>query len=587
MPADKIRRALVVDDEVIIRRLIAKALTEQGFTCELAADGEQAAKIIAGQQFDLLITDLRMPNRHGHALVRDVLQVDSHPIVIVHTGVLEPKLAIDLLARGVDDVVYKPCDVNLLAAKARAMVDREAGRASHAQPADSSPAPTKNASKLEAGPTAVIQPISLESLKRKLDSVSAVLPISNAALDVYQMTRGDWSLSQVAAAIQRDAALAAEVLRLANSSFYNPAARKVISLDQAVMAIGQKRIGELAIAVNALASVTPGAVPWMDLQLAWKRSMAAGIALEAIIEDGDHQEFEDGLALSATLYPLGRVVLGMMFPELYQQLIDHAWTSGQTLREQERTVIPLSHTATLAQLLTTWRIPVDVAQPLKHASDDFAALTRLPDPLRLRVELVKVAVLLGRLAVDHWEIWDAVEMPPAAVLQRLKLPEARPLVQRVRDDVEKLAGFCPGGGAAQQSVPPPLARPIPYCNLDQHQNDLFAEILPSLGFQPLSVQVEDLREDDDPPLINGLEAPATRFAAYHSSGAALVVTTADRADGFAKFAATVALPASYGRLREAAMNILGSDRSALQPKLYGDRNEAASEDPNLIAAEHH
>ena len=584
MPVARTRRALVVDDEVIVRTLVAKALADQGFRCELAADGREAAQKLARERFDLLVTDLKMPNSHGYALVMSVLKAENHPLIIVYTGMLAPKVAVDLLERGVNDVIHKPCDVTLLAAKARAMVDRQESLEPHPPAA---PAPAASSIDVAATDEAGAGPVTLGMLMDKLGKVSAVLPMSSAALDVYEMTRScDWQPSQIAAAIQRDAAFAAEVLRLANSSYYSPAALRVPSLEQAVTVIGQKRIGEIAIAVNAESSVTAAAVPWMDLQLAWKRSMAAGIALEMLIEAGGHQRLEEGLSLSATLYPLGRLVLGMMFPQLYERLIDQAARSGQTLSNQERHVLPISHTATLAELLATWRIPADVSEPLEHASDNYAALGTLSEPLRTKTELIKVAVLLGRLAIDKWETWDTVEMPPADVIERLKLPDVSRLVDRLRTDVTRLARFSPAGPASHLSVSLPPYRPVPYCNMTESHNDLFVEILPSLGFRALPRQVDALRDIKVAHLINGLDAPATRLAMYRSGAAALVVTTADCADGYAKFATTLALPTSYGRLRTVAMEILGS-ASSPRLQLRGDRNEVAIKDPKLIAAEHH
>jgi CheY-like chemotaxis protein len=578
MPDQPLLRALVVDDEMIVRRLVARALSDQGFTCELAADGEEAADKIAVHKFDLLVTDLKMPNRHGHALVRDVLQVDSHPVIIVHTGVLEPKLAVDLLARGVNDLIYKPTDVNLLAAKARVLVDRQRQLADSTR---ASAALEQSLSLLSAAPAPIEceGTITTDLLNSKLANVSSVLPISNAAIDVYHMTRTcDWRLSQIAAAIQRDAALSAEVLRLANSSLYNPSSQKVVSLDQAVMAIGQKRIGELAITVNALAAVTPATIPWLDLDLAWLRSMAAGVAIEELIEVGKHERLEEGLALSATLYPLSRVVLGAMFPRLYERMISEAWQKGETLHDQERRVLPVNHSAVLAQLLMTWRIPVDVAQPLRYVADDFIVLGRLAEPLRTKAELMKLAIVLGRLAIERWETWDTVELPPAATLKRLGVVGVESIVARIRSEVEKLAGFAPGRTAARKVASKTDYRSIAYCNLGNDPCDLLRELLPSLGLSPVSISPEELRSLDLPVVVNGLEAPATRLVASRTAAPAWAVTTRERADGFSTASITAALPCSFGRLRDSLTDF---DRAQAAPARSANRASGAPQGNEL------
>lgn len=580
MAPPKSYRALVADDEKSFRLWLSEALSNEGFICDTADNGEAAARMAATVPYDALVSSLRLPVRTGYELVRDLLKVDDRPLLILHAGPEDKKLVADLVARGVDHVAYKPVATARLATKVRAMLERRPARVK-SQPASgaSSAAALSSAAPPEAAasgspPSAASEPVTLAQLALRLSKISSVLPVSHAAFDVYQMTRScDWRVSQISAAIQRDAALAAEVLRLANSAFYSPMTRRVVNLDDAVMAIGQKRIGELAVTVNALAAVTPDAVPWMNLEVAWKRSLAAGIAIEALIETGGHQKLEEGLPLSAVMYPLGRIVLAMMFPAHYEGLIAQAQRSGKPLQELERGVLPLTHSATLAQLLSTWRIPSDVALPLRNASDEFASLARLPEPLRTKTELVKIAVILGRLAVDQWESWDRVELPPSSVLERLKITNVELLVASIRADVIKLAGFRPGyetaaadaAASAADASPEDAAKPaaiskppdhaLAYCNLSPEHNDLLAELLPSMGFQAALLAPDELREWDLPVIINGLESQAANLAAIYSGRKAVVVTTRDNAPAFANLARTVALSSSYGSLRDAVKDV--------------------------------
>lgn len=114
--------ALVVDDEAAIRRLTVRALKEYDFRCDEAVDGEQALSLVWQRKYDVVVTDLRMPKRHGHSLAIEVLAIErDRPAIIVLTGVLEPKLASDLIARGIDDVQFKPIDFRLFGAKVRAL----------------------------------------------------------------------------------------------------------------------------------------------------------------------------------------------------------------------------------------------------------------------------------------------------------------------------------------------------------------------------------------------------------------------------------------------------------------------------------
>lgn len=120
-------RALVVDDEPQIRRLTTMSLTKEGFVCDVAGDGAQAEKQLSDRKYDVVITDLRMPQHNGHALAVALLEHAERPLIVVLTGVAEPKLAKDLLARGIDDIVFKPIDFPMFAAKVRSLVNRRRG----------------------------------------------------------------------------------------------------------------------------------------------------------------------------------------------------------------------------------------------------------------------------------------------------------------------------------------------------------------------------------------------------------------------------------------------------------------------------
>ena len=125
MENSSIYRALIVDDEAAIRQLTLRALATEGFQCHTAADGREAQQLLQDTTYDLVVTDLRMPHLNGHALIADLLLKRDRPVIIALTGVLEPSLVKDLIARGVDQIEFKPIDCTMFGAKARALVSRD------------------------------------------------------------------------------------------------------------------------------------------------------------------------------------------------------------------------------------------------------------------------------------------------------------------------------------------------------------------------------------------------------------------------------------------------------------------------------
>jgi HD-like signal output (HDOD) protein len=461
----------------------------------------------------------------------------------------------------VDEIIYKPTEFGVLATRVKAMVDQRS-RPSNQRSEIVSHAP--QAVSLPRGDENPNEPVSLSQLNAKLEQIGAILPVSSSALDVYEMTRSvDWKVSQIGAAIQRDASLAIEVLRLANSSLYNPSGRQIVSLDEAVVRIGQKRVGELALATNALSTVAPRILPWIDLELTWKRSMAAGIALEYLVESGVHHEVENGLLLSAIMHPLGRVALAMLFPKHYAAMVERCQQTGEALREEERRMFPTSHTEIMSHLLANWRVPREVFSPLKYSLDDFSALSRLPEPTRTSTELVKIANLLGRLAVSRWENWDLVQFPSSRVLGRLRIKNARQIVHQTKSDLTKIADFHPGRAPGKQpTVPAPIGRSVAYSNPSDDEVDLFIELLPSFGIAPRTCSVGDLQHAKEALIVNCLGAVSTGFATNGGWNKPLFITSQENYDAFEGLARPVILPDSYARLREAIQLVVDETKAA-------------------------
>lgn len=79
-------RILLVDDDDDVRDFTALVLEEEGYEVRVAARGEAALQLAAGEPFDLLITDIVMPGWDGTELVRRVKQIRPELRVLFITG---------------------------------------------------------------------------------------------------------------------------------------------------------------------------------------------------------------------------------------------------------------------------------------------------------------------------------------------------------------------------------------------------------------------------------------------------------------------------------------------------------------------
>ncbi|MDH3998810.1 MAG: response regulator, partial [Desulfuromonadales bacterium] len=96
------RRILVVDDDVEIRELLGLILSSDGYRVEKAQDGGIALKKFEEDIYDLVITDIRMPNIDGNALVKQIRIKNATVPIVAYTGSEE------LIESAFDRVLSKP-----------------------------------------------------------------------------------------------------------------------------------------------------------------------------------------------------------------------------------------------------------------------------------------------------------------------------------------------------------------------------------------------------------------------------------------------------------------------------------------------
>jgi response regulator RpfG family c-di-GMP phosphodiesterase len=104
-------RILVVDDERVIREILAEFLALEGFTVNTVEDGEKALTELRLHPYDLLITDLKMPRLSGLQLLERVEQERLGVLTVLMTGFGTVETAIEAMKKGAYDYLLKPFKV--------------------------------------------------------------------------------------------------------------------------------------------------------------------------------------------------------------------------------------------------------------------------------------------------------------------------------------------------------------------------------------------------------------------------------------------------------------------------------------------
>src|SRR5579871_6296026 len=116
-------KILVVDDEEAIREVISTLLEAQGYQCTICANGRLALEAFRKDTFDLVLSDIVMPEMDGLKLLAELRQDDPDVPVIMVTAMHDISIALEAIRAGAYDYILKPFERDQLYLSVRRALD--------------------------------------------------------------------------------------------------------------------------------------------------------------------------------------------------------------------------------------------------------------------------------------------------------------------------------------------------------------------------------------------------------------------------------------------------------------------------------
>jgi ActR/RegA family two-component response regulator len=111
-----VHKVLLVDDDDAIRTMMSLTLEHKGFEVVSAANVTEALKLITTKSFDVLITDLHMPNpSDGFAVITAMRHIQPKALTLLVSGYPDVKSAMDAILLEADEIIVKPFEAKKLA----------------------------------------------------------------------------------------------------------------------------------------------------------------------------------------------------------------------------------------------------------------------------------------------------------------------------------------------------------------------------------------------------------------------------------------------------------------------------------------
>lgn len=117
---------LIVDDDENLCSVLSEELTEIGYSTSYVTGAEDAVKFVSdGNKIDLILLDLKMPNKDGFFVLKHLKENNIKMKVIVLTAYADVKSAIDSARMGATDFISKPYDLDELIITIRKVLQKE------------------------------------------------------------------------------------------------------------------------------------------------------------------------------------------------------------------------------------------------------------------------------------------------------------------------------------------------------------------------------------------------------------------------------------------------------------------------------
>jgi HD-like signal output (HDOD) protein/CheY-like chemotaxis protein len=328
------RRILFVDDEAQVLDGLKNLMRKQRpvWDMDFALGGHAALAAFGERPFDVVVSDMRMPEMDGTELLSAIR--DRYPATtrIVLSGHAER----DAISRAMmvsHQFLAKPCDANML----KQVIARVCGL------------------------HALLRSDDLRQMVGRVDKLPSVPELYTEL--VAALAKPTTTVTDIAAIVGRDPAMAAKILQLVNSSYFG-LPRPLQSIDRAVGYLGSDMIRSLALTVGIFARLPAVPCPGFSNAAVQERAVLGGRLARAFL-GADAARASDAFA-AALVRDVGMLILVLGSTEAYAPVLAAAAKTGGDLTDLERAAFGVSHAEVGAYLLGVWGLPAQLIETVAH-----------------------------------------------------------------------------------------------------------------------------------------------------------------------------------------------------------------------------
>ena len=346
-------RVLFVDDEVFVldglKRMLRRMRTQ--WEMDFVDSGESALQMMAQKEFDVIVSDMRMPNMNGAELLNEVKDLHPNTIRFILSGYSDK----DLILKSLDSThqyLAKPCDPETL--KTRIL------RA-----------------------TSLQESISNDALKNLISQLGELPTLPALYEEILSLLRQpDVSSECLSDAIKKDIGMTAKILKFANSGYVG-LKRKISGMNDAVSYLGMDYIRSIILTIGAFGRLKQFQIDGSTLEDFWGNSLMVAEAAKAItISQTSSRTMAEESYVGGLLHACGKLILSANFPSKYVEVNKMVEEDGMPLLDAEVKIFGAHHGQVGAFILGLWGLAGPIVEavhwyrnPSNSIPVDFQPLT--------------------------------------------------------------------------------------------------------------------------------------------------------------------------------------------------------------------
>ena len=172
--------------------------------------------------------------------------------------------------------------------------------------------------------------------------------------------------------IQDDQAMAARILKIANSALYG-CSRQIKTLTEAIVMLGFNTIRSLVVTSAARNMyLQEGKTMGLKERLLWEHSIGCAIACRILVTPR-HPAYAEEAFLAGLMHDIGKLVLNQYAGEVFDQVVQEVYNEGRNFAAVEREMLGFDHTEVGAMLVTKWKLSPVMEEAIRfhHTESEF------------------------------------------------------------------------------------------------------------------------------------------------------------------------------------------------------------------------